>query len=87
MANIKAAIKNIETTKRRTLENKRRKSAIKTYIRKFEAALDAGNIDEAKELIKVIDKHLKKAAHKNVIHRNAASRKVSNLTKKLNRAM
>lgn len=87
MANIKAAIKNIETTERRTLANKSKKTAIKTYIRKFESAIDAGDLDQAKELIKVIDKQLKKAAHHNIVHKNAASRKVSKLTKKLNSAM
>lgn len=87
MANIKAAIKNIETTKRRTLANKSKKSAIKTYIKKFESAIDAGDVDEAKELLKAIDRQLKRAAHHNIVHKNAAARKISKLTQKLNSAM
>ena len=40
---------------------------------------------KAKELLKIIDKKLKKASHKNVLHKNAASRRVSVLTKRLNK--
>lgn len=87
MANIKAAKKSIRTTKYRTIANKHKKSEIKTYIKKFDNAVDAGNIEEARELIKVIDKKLKKAEHRNIVHKNAVSRKVSKLTKKLNHAI
>lgn len=86
MANIKAAIKNIRTTERKTIANKHKKSTIKTYIKRFESAIAAGEIAEAQELIKVIDKDLKRAAHKNIVHKNAAARKVSRLTRKLNQA-
>ncbi len=84
MANIKSAKKRILITKKRTAINRARKSEIKTYIRKFENALANKNFDQAKELLKVIDKKLKRAAHKNVIHMNKASRKISRLTKRLN---
>ena len=87
LANIKSAKKRIRTTEKRTAINKSRKSEIKTYIRKFDTAIENGNIDEARELLKIIDRKLKRAALKNVIHRNAASRKVSILTKRLNRKM
>ena len=85
LANIKSAEKRIRTIKKRTALNRSRKSEIKTYIKKFDLALEKGNIDEAKELLKIIDKKLKRAACKNVIHKNNASRKVSALTKKLNK--
>lgn len=84
LANIKSAEKRIKTIKKRTELNKSRKSEIKSYIKKFDLALENGNIEEARELLKVIDKKLKRAACKNVIHKNNASRKISNLTKKLN---
>lgn len=87
MANIKSAKKRILITEKRTAINKARKSEIKTYMKKFDKAIDNGNFDEAKELLKAIDKKLKKAAHKNVLHANNASRKISRLTKKLNNAM
>jgi len=85
LANIKSAEKRIRTIKKRTALNRSRKSEIKTYIKKFDLALEKGNIDEAKELLKIIDKKLKRAACKNVIHKNNASRKISNLTRKLNK--
>jgi small subunit ribosomal protein S20 len=87
LANIKSAEKRILITEKRTAINKARKSEIKTYIKKFDKAIDNGNFDEAKALLRTIDKKLKRAAHKNVIHMNSASRKVSRLTKKLNSAM
>ena len=84
LANIKSAEKRIRITEKKTVLNKGRKSEIKTYIKKFDVAIKNGNIDEARELLKVIDKKLKKATLKNVVHKNAAARKVSGLTKKLN---
>lgn len=87
MANIKSAEKRILVTQKKTALNKARKSEIKTYIKKFESALQVNQIDEARALLKIIDKKLKRAAHKNVIHMNQASRKISRLTKKLNQAM
>ena len=84
MANIKSAMKRIKTTEKRTLRNKSTKSELKTLIRKFEGMIDAGSMDEAKGMIRVIDKKLKRAASKNVIHKNAASKKISKLAKKLN---
>ncbi len=87
LANIKSAEKRTRTTRNRTAINKSRKSEIKTYIKKFDLAVDNGNFDEAKELLKIIDKKLKKAACRNVVHKNAAARRVSVLTKRLNRKM
>ncbi|EFK38180.1 MULTISPECIES: 30S ribosomal protein S20 [Peptoniphilus] len=84
MANIKSAIKRIQVAKRNELQNKYRNTQVKTAIKKFNQALDLGKLDEAKELLKDVDKKLKTAATKNVIHKNQASRKISRLTKKLN---
>lgn len=84
MANIKSAIKRIKVTERQTLENKARKTEIKTYTKKFEQAIADEKFDEAEKLIKLIDKKLKKATSKNIIHKNTASRHVSRLAKKLN---
>lgn len=84
MANIKSAIKRIELTQKATLRNKVKKTEIKNAIKKFESAVSAGSKDEAAKLLKEVDKKLKRAANKNVIHKNSASRKLSSLTKKLN---
>ncbi|NMA49425.1 MAG: 30S ribosomal protein S20 [Tissierellia bacterium] len=87
MANIKSAEKRIRITARQTALNKSKKTEIKTYIKKFDTALAKGDIDEARSLLKAIDKKLKKAAKHNVIHMNAASRKISRLTKSINKAV
>lgn len=87
MANIKSAEKRIRITARQTALNKSKKTEIKTYIKKFDVALTKGDIDEARSLLKTIDKKLKKAAKHNVIHMNAASRKISRLSKSLNKAV
>lgn len=84
MANIKSSQKRIEIAKRNNLRNKSRKSEIKTYIKKFEAAVEAGNLDEAREIFKVVDKRLKQAESKNVIHKNRVASTTSRLAKKLN---
>lgn len=87
LANIKSAKKRIEVIKVKTALNKARKSEIKTYINKFNMALESGDIDSAKSLLKLVEKKLSKAAAKNTIHKNAAARKVSRLAKKLNEAV
>jgi len=86
MANIKSAIKRIDVTKKETLKNKSRKSEIKTYIKKFELALEENNLEAANELLRKIDKRLKQATLNSVFHKNAASKKVSKLSKKLHDA-
>lgn len=85
LANIKSAKKRNIIAQKKTANNRVRKSEIKTHIKKFDEAVENGNTDEARELLKIIDKKLKKAALKNIVHKNAASRKVSVLTKKLNK--
>ncbi len=87
LANIKSAKKRIKVINAKTAVNKKRKSEVKTYIKRFNDAVDANNFDEAKELLRLVEKKLYKAAAKNTIHKNAASRRVSRLSKKLNAAM
>lgn len=87
MANIKSAKKRIGITAKKTEVNKGKKTEIKTYMKKFDNAIEAGNVDEAKVILNTLDKKLKRATHDNIIHKNNASRKISHLTKKLNKAM
>ena len=86
MANIKSALKRIDITKKQTLKNKSRKSEIKTYIKKFDLALAEKNLETANELLRTIDKRLKQATEHSVFHKNAASRKVSKISKRLHDA-
>ncbi|MDO5725416.1 MAG: 30S ribosomal protein S20 [Tissierellia bacterium] len=87
MANIKSAIKRIDITKKRTAINRAKKSQIKTFIKRFENALADSNFDDAALELRKVDKKLKQAASKNIIHKNAAARKVSRLQQRLNAAM
>jgi small subunit ribosomal protein S20 len=84
MANIKSAKKRILVNAKRNEINRSRKSEIKTYIKKFEVAVNANNYESAKELLSLIQKKLNRASVKNTLHSNAAARKVSRLTKRLN---
>ena len=85
MANIKSAKKRIKVTQAKTLRNKMAKSALKTSIKKYETAIVAGNVDEAKVLLGSAIKSIDMAASKGMIHKNVASRKKSRLTLKLNK--
>lgn len=87
MANIKSALKRIRVTEAKTLRNRMVKSSVKTFIKKFEVALAAGNIEEAKNLYPRVSRAIDKAASKGVLHKNTASRKKSRLAVKLNKAM
>ena len=63
------------------------KSAYKTAVRKFNEAVEAGNVEEAKVLLSEASKKIDQACTKGVIVKNTAARKKSNLSKKLNAAM
>jgi len=84
MANIKSAKKRIKVTETKTLKNRMVKSALKTTIKKFEAAIEAKNNEEAKALFPTVVKSLDMATTKGVVHKNAAARKKSRLAAKLN---
>lgn len=87
MANIKSAEKRIDIIKRNTAVNKSRKTEIKTYINKFNVALDNNNLEEAKSLFRTIEKKLYRASTKSTFHKKTVSRKVSRLAKQLNKAV
>ena len=87
MANIKSAEKRARIAKVRTARNKAYKSAVKTATKKFDAALNSGDVNQAREAFVKAEKQLDKAANKGVIHKNTAARKKSKLAKRLNKAM
>ena len=84
MANIKSAKKRIKVTETKTAQNRMIKSALKTAIKNFEAAVTANNAEEAKALFVGAAKSLDMAAQKGVVHKNMAARKKSRLAAKLN---
>ena len=87
MPNIKSAIKRVNVIEKKTLQNNMIKSSYKTAVKKFEQAVEAGKIDEAKILLSEATKKIDQACTKGVIVKNTAARKKSSLSKKLNAAM
>ncbi|GAA0718804.1 30S ribosomal protein S20 [Clostridium malenominatum] len=84
MANIKSAKKRIKVIETKTLQNRMVKSALKTTIKKFLAAVAGGNLEAAKAEFKASARALDMAASKGVIHKNKAARVKSRLSSKLN---
>ena len=84
MPNIKSANKRVLIGAARNARNKATKSALKTAIKKFEAAAADGNRTEAEGAYKVAVKAVDKAAAKGILHKNNAAHKKSAMTLKLN---
>ena len=82
MANIKSQLKRIKTNRVATERNKAVKSELKTWIRKFREAAEAGDADKAKDALKVASTKLDKAVSKGVIHKNQAANKKSAMARK-----
>ena len=87
MPNIKSAKKRVIIIEKKTARNNMIKTGYKSAIRKFEEAIEANNIEEAKVLFIQATKKIDQACTKGVIVKNTAARKKSNLAKKLNAAM
>jgi small subunit ribosomal protein S20 len=83
MANTSSAKKATRKIARRTAINKNRRSRVRTYVRKVEEALAAGDRAAAEEAFRTAQPELMRAATKGVMHRNTASRKVSRLAQRL----
>ncbi|WP_456696362.1 30S ribosomal protein S20 [Aeromicrobium sp. P5_D10] len=82
MANIKSQIKRNRQNELARERNKSVRSALKTAIRRFDEAAEAGNADEAKALASEANRKLDKAATKKVIHKNQAANRKSAIAKK-----
>jgi small subunit ribosomal protein S20 len=86
MANIKSAKKRILVIAKKAATNRRVKSHLKAIIKNFDKALAEKDMTVAAEKLTLAEKRLKQAASKGTIHKNTASRKVSRMTKQLNKA-
>jgi small subunit ribosomal protein S20 len=80
MANTSSAKKAARVSARKAAINKNRTSLIRTTVRKVEEAITAGKKSDAEAALKVAQPQLARGAQKGVLHKNAASRKVSRLT-------
>lgn len=81
MPNIKGAIKRVKQSNAINEQNSSTKAAMRTALRKADAAID-NNDDNAEELKRAAIKKLDSAAGKGLIHKNTASRQKARLTKK-----
>src|ERR1700729_1603094 len=83
MANTKSAQKAARQTIRRTAVNKSRRTEMRTYVRKVEEAIASKDPKAAAEALSAAEPRLPRAAQKGIVHKNAASRKISRLTKRV----
>jgi len=87
MANIKSAKKRAKQSEFKRKKNLNRRTAIKTAVKKVLTALEAGEPEgKTRELLKQVESQLARAKCKKVVHKKAASRKVSRLAKKVSAA-
>lgn len=83
MANTSSAKKAARVSARRTVINKNRVSRVRSSVRKVEEAIASGNKAAAEAALKAAEPELMRGAQKGVVHKNAASRKVSRLSKRV----
>ncbi|MBV9313406.1 MAG: 30S ribosomal protein S20 [Pseudonocardia sp.] len=86
MANIKSQIKRVKTNEKRRQRNKSIKSAVRTAIRRFREALEAGDTEQIIQRQRSASRALDKAAGKGVIHRNQAANKKASMARRVNAA-
>ena len=84
VANIKSQIKRIKTNEKARLRNKSVKSSLKTSVRKFREAADAGDTAAATTLLRDASRQLDKAVSKGIIHANQAANKKSAMAQRAN---
>ena len=84
MPNIKSAKKRVKVIATKTLQNKIFKNQMRTIVKKYNAAVESGNKEEALIAYKAAVKKVDQAVAKNILHKNNAAHKKSEFTLKLN---
>ncbi|MFB4166532.1 30S ribosomal protein S20 [Virgibacillus sp. JSM 102003] len=84
MANIKSAIKRVETNKSKHDQNLQYKSDMRSQIKRVEKLVEAKDVEGAKSALQTTVKKIDKAVQKGVIHQNKGDRQKSRLNKKVN---
>jgi small subunit ribosomal protein S20 len=83
MANTPSAKKAIRKNERRTVVNRTRRSRIRTFIRNVEEAIASGDKAAAAAALQAAQPEIMRGAQKGILHRNAASRKISRLDRRI----
>jgi len=81
MANTKSAKKMVRKIERRTERNRDQRSRMRTFIRRVEEAVVAGDKGEALEALRIAQPAIARAGQKGLMHKRTASRKVSRLAR------
>lgn len=83
MPNIKSAKKRVKVIEKKTLINQMHKTALKTAVKKFEAAVEANDKENINSLFNAAIKKLDQGVNQGILHKNTAARKKSQLALKL----
>ena len=86
MPNTKSAIRRTKRTEVQSLVNKIRKSKYKSAVKQMSIYIDAGKVSEAKKFLPKFHSQLMKIAKTGIISKKTASRKISRITKKINKS-
>jgi len=83
MANTRSAKKMVRKIAQRTEVNMARRSRMRTFVRKVEDAIEAGDKKTAAEALKAAQPEIMRAAQKGILHKNTSSRKMSRLSARI----
>jgi len=83
MANTASAQKRIRQTAKRTARNNARKSRMRTFVKKVEAAIESGDKATAQAALIAAQPEMQRASGKGVIHANTVARKLSRLSARI----
>lgn len=83
MANTSSAKKMVRKIERRTAVNKARRSRVRTFLRKVDAAIASGDKKAADDAFRVMQTELQRAVTKGVFHQKTVSRKLSRTSKRI----
>jgi small subunit ribosomal protein S20 len=83
MANTASARKRIRQTSKRTERNHARKSRMRTFVKKVEAAIAGGKQEDAVAALRAAQPEMQRAVGKGVAHKNSVARKLSRLSRRI----
>jgi small subunit ribosomal protein S20 len=83
MANTKSAAKAARQALKRKIVNDSRRSRVRTSVSSVDAALASGDKQAATTALRAMERELKRAANKGVVHGNAVARKLSRMSKRV----
>ncbi len=86
LANTASAIKRVRQESKRRARNRAVKSRMRTYVKRAQLAIEAGDMAQATQAVRAAVREIDKAAQKGVIHANNAARRKSRLMQRLNQA-